>query len=65
MCGIAAHFIGHQGHVQSVLLALKRMTGAHKSEQIAEIIIEVVRDFDFVKKLNVYVGNNADSNDTA
>ena len=65
MCGIAAHFIGHQGHVQSVLLALKRMTGAHKGEQIAEVIIEVVRDFDFVKKLGVYVGDNADSNDTA
>lgn len=65
MCGVAAHFIGHQGHVQSVLLALKRMTGTHKGEQIAEVIIDVVRDFDFVEKLGCYIGDNADSNDTA
>ena len=29
MCGVAAHFIGHQGYVQTVLLALRRMMGAH------------------------------------
>ena len=63
--GVAAHFIGHQGHVQSVLLALKRITGAHKGEQIAQVIVDVVRDFDFVNKLGCYIGDNVDSNDTA
>ena len=65
MCGVAAHFIGHQGHVQTVLLALRRMMGAHGGEQIAEIIIEVILEFGFRKRLGVYVGDNAESNDTA
>jgi hypothetical protein len=65
MCGIAAHFIGHQGHVQTVLLALRRMVGAHGGDQIAEIIIEVVTEYGFSKRLGVFVGDNADSNDTA
>ena len=65
MCGVAAHFIGHQGYVQTVLLALRRMTGAHGGDQIAKIIVEVVLEFGFSKQLGVYVGDNADSNDTA
>ena len=65
MCGIAAHFIGHQGYVQTVLLALRRMIEAHGGDKIAEIIVEVVLEFGFDKQLGVYVGDNADSNDTA
>jgi hypothetical protein len=65
MCGVAAHFIGHQGHVQTILLALRRMMGAHGGDQIAEIIIEVIREYDFSKRLGVYIGDNAESNDTA
>lgn len=64
MYGVAAHFIGHQGHVQAVLLALRRMTGAHSGEQIAEILIEVISEYEFVKNLGCYIGDNADSNDT-
>ena len=29
------------------------------------VIIEVVNEYDFVEKLGVYVGDNAESNDTA
>jgi hypothetical protein len=65
MCGVAAHFIGHQGYVQTILLALRRMMGAHGGEQIAEIIIEVILEYGFSKRLGCYVGDNADSNDTA
>ena len=65
MCGIAAHFIAHHGHVQAVLLALRRMMGAHGGEQIAEILVEVIKEYGFEARLGVYVGDNADLNDTA
>ena len=65
MCGVAAHFIGHQGYVQTVLLALRRMMGAYGGEQITEIIIEVILEYGFSKRLCVYISDNADSNDTA
>ena len=65
MCGVAAHFIGHQGYVQVVLLALRRMTGAHSGEQIAEILIEVITKYEFANNLGVYIGDNVDSNDNA
>ena len=65
MCGVAAHFIGHQGYIQTVLLALRRVIGGHGGEQIAEILIEVITEYGFQAKLGVFVGDNADSNDTA
>ena len=40
------------------------MIGAHEGDQIAKIIVEVVLEFGFSKRLGVYVGNNADLNDT-
>ena len=65
MCGVAAHFIGHQQHCQSVLLSLKRMRAAHGGEQIAEVIIDTLKEYNIVKQLGVFVADNADSNDTA
>jgi hypothetical protein len=65
ICGIAAHFIGHQGRIQNVLLGLKRMRAAHGGKQIAEVIINVLQSYDITHKLGVFVADNADSNDTA
>ena len=64
MCDIAAHFIGHQRYIQTVLLALRRIIGAHRGNQIAKIIVKVVLEFGFSKQLSVYISDNADLNDT-
>jgi hypothetical protein len=65
MCGIAAHFIGHQGTSQSVLLALRRMRDAHSGEYIGQVIIDVVEQYGFKSRLGVFVADNADTNDVA
>jgi hypothetical protein len=65
MCGIAAHFVGHQGRIRSVLLALRKMRAGHDGEQIGEIIIDVVKEYGIAEKLGVFIGDNASSNDSA
>jgi hypothetical protein len=65
MCGVAAHFVGHQGTVQAVLLALKRMRAAHGGEEIAEVIIDTIKQYEFKDNLGVFVADNAESNDVA
>jgi HMG (high mobility group) box len=50
---------------RTLLLSLKRMRAAHGGEEIAEVIIDTVRQYDIVDKLGVYVADNAESNDTA
>ena len=41
------------------------MIGAHGDDQIAEIIVEVVLEFGFSKRLSVYISDNTNLNDTA
>lgn len=65
LCGVAAHFVGHQGTVQCVLLALKRMRAAHGGEEIAEVIIDTLHQYDIVDNLGVFIADNAESNDVA
>jgi hypothetical protein len=65
LCGIVAHFVGHQYSNQSVLLAMKRLTGPHGGEDIAKVIIPVLQEYKVVDRLGVFVTDNAESNDTA
>ena len=64
MCGVAAYFIEHQKHIQTILFTLRRIIGAYRGKQIAKIIIKVILEFGFRKRLSIYINNNAKSNDT-
>lgn len=64
-CGIVAHLVG-KGHIaQSILLGLKRMRAGHSGEDIGEVVLAVLKEYDIINKLGVFVGDNAESNDTA
>jgi hypothetical protein len=64
-CGIMAHFVG-QGHcARSLLLGLKRMMEGHSGDDIAKVILDVLKQYGLLKKLGVWVADNAESNDTA
>jgi hypothetical protein len=65
MCGVASHFIGCQGRCQSVLLALKRMRAGHGGAEIADIIIDVLKQYGIGDRLGIFIADNADSNDVA
>jgi hypothetical protein len=65
LCGIVAHFIGHQYSNQNVLLALKPLTGPHGGEDIADVVIPVLQLYKIVDRLGVFVADNAESNDVA
>ena len=62
MCNIAAHFIGHQEYVQTILLILQHIIGAYEGNQIVEIIVEVILKFGFSKRLGIYIGDNTNLN---
>jgi hypothetical protein len=65
ICGVVAHFVGHQYSNQSVLLAMKRLTGPHGGEDIAKVIIPTLQEYKVVDRLGVFITDNAESNDTA
>ena len=65
MCGVAAHFVGHSGRVQHVLLALRRMRAAHGGREMAEVMIGVLKDYGIRRRLGVFVADNLETNDVA
>jgi hypothetical protein len=62
MCSVVAYFIGHQGTVQAVLLALKRIRAAHRGEEITEVIIDTIKQYEFKDNLGVFITDNTELN---
>ena len=65
LCGICAHFVEKKGSNCSVLIGMKRMKGSHGGENIAEVVIPVLIDYQIAPRLGVFVADNADLNDAA
>ena len=42
ICGVIGHFIGPQNKLTNLLLALRKMLGAHSGEDIVEVLVDVL-----------------------
>ena len=65
ICGVVAHFISHQYSNQSVLLAMKRLTGPHGGEDITKVIILILQEYKVIDRLSVFITDNTELNNTA
>jgi hypothetical protein len=71
--GIVAHWIGQVGQVgqvgnprcQCALIAMKSLDSSHSGDNIANVIIPVIQEYEIQDRLGVFVADNADSNDRA
>jgi hypothetical protein len=62
--GIVAHYLDKDLVVQSTLIGMRRVKGAHTGENIAEAMIPVLVEMGVVSRLGFFVGDNAGNNDT-
>jgi hypothetical protein len=62
--GIIAHYISENGALEQVVLAMKEIEGNHKGENLAPVLMEVIRDWGIARKLGYIVIDNASNNDT-
>ena len=62
---IYAYFVGSNLRNTTALLGLKRIKGPHGGDNIAEVIIPVLEEYEVSPRLGVFVIDNAESNDTA
>ena len=63
--GVVGHFMNAQYKVESVLLGLRRLRGTHSGENIAEVVLKVVRTYELTgDQIGWFVLDNATSNDT-
>lgn len=62
--GIVAHYLDASYVNSAHLLALRRLEDVHSGENIAEIALQVIQDFE-LQNIGFFVLDNASSNDTA
>jgi hypothetical protein len=65
MIAIVAHFIDSNGCRQTKLLAIRQLKGEHSGENIAEAILQVIKEYRISKRVGFFVLDNASSNDVA
>ena len=65
MISIYGHFINQQGERRTQLLAFRRLYGNHSGENQADIILEVINEYDIGHQIGFFVCDNAKSNDIA
>ena len=63
--GIISYFIDCNFKACTILLGLKRLIGSHSGENIAQLLIEVVKIYKLAKVLRFYILDNVGDNDTS
>ena len=61
---VVAHFTSEKSQLLTVTLALVELQGKHSGPNQAQVINEIIDDFQFRNKLGYFVMDNAESNDT-
>jgi hypothetical protein len=61
LLGVVAHWMSK---LQTTLLGLRRLKGAHIGENMSVVVLDVIRTFRVENRIGYYVLDNAESNDT-
>jgi hypothetical protein len=65
LVGIVAHWLDEDLKKQDVLIGLCRLKGSHTGENIAEVVVPVLKLFELVPRLGYFIADNDPSNDVA
>ena len=62
--GVVAHYMDTTHTVQTRLIGLRRLKGPHSGENMAQILIELFKEYEITNNLGYFILDNASSNDT-
>lgn len=57
------HYLGANKKVRRTVAALRELSGSHTGENLASVVMEVVKDWDIQHKLGYFMMDNASDND--
>jgi hypothetical protein len=61
---VVAHYMGDDYTVQTRLIALKRLQGFHSSENMAECLLKIAKEYEITNRIGYSTIDNAESNST-
>jgi hypothetical protein len=62
--GVIAHFVDRTGKRRSAVLALRRLQGVHSGENMAEVLLQIFREYGVSGRIGFFIADNVESNDT-
>ncbi len=62
--GIVAYFIDKTGERRTTVLALREVEGEHSGENIADVLLQVIKDYKITGRIGYFIADNASTNDT-
>jgi len=64
LLGVVAHWMSKDKQLQTTLLGLRRLKGAHTGENMSAVVLDVIHTFQTENRIGYFVLDNAESNDT-
>ncbi|KAG7408600.1 putative AC9 transposase [Fusarium oxysporum f. sp. rapae] len=61
--GVAAHFINKSGLRRTAVLALREVEGEQSGENIADVLLQVIKDYKITDRVGYFMSDNASAND--
>ena len=65
LLGVILHYMDDSYTNQTRLIALRRLPGRHKGENIGQILCQITEEYELTGRLGYFITDNADSNDKA
>ncbi|KAJ6785140.1 hypothetical protein PWT90_08160 [Aphanocladium album] len=62
--GVVAHFIDKNGQRRAAVLGLRELMGEHSGENMAEVLLQIFKDYKISGRIGYFMADNATSNDT-
>lgn len=62
--GVVAHYVSVDHGLQHIVLGIRELHGTHSGENMAEILWELLKDFDIIDKIGYIMADNAGNNGT-
>lgn len=62
--GVVAHFIDKNGQRRAAVLGLRELMGEHSGENMAEVLLQIFKDYKIGGRIGYFMADNATSNDT-
>ena len=61
---VISHFIDHNKNPRIIMLAIRRIHDSYSGENMAQEVIVIIRDYNIARRLEYFVLDNAESNNT-
>ena len=58
------HYVNKHGKLRKTIAAIREVSGEHTGDNLAEVVMKVIKEWGIQEKLGYFIMDNAPNNDT-